>query len=57
MHITFNGTEYRLQDGIWFTGYKKAPQLIQDDLNKAAKDDFLEQEESLSDVSDVIKAS
>ena len=57
MHITFNGTEYRLQDGIWFTGYEKAPQLVQDDLNKAAKDDFFEQEESLSDVADVIKAS
>ena len=57
MKITFEDKEYYLQDGIWFCGYKKASQPIQDKLNFQAKKELQLWEEALIEVPEILQAS
>ena len=57
MKITIEDKEYYLQDGIWFCGYKKASQPIQDKLNFQAKKDLQLWEEALIEVPEILQAS
>jgi tetratricopeptide (TPR) repeat protein len=57
MDIDFEGKEYHLREGIWFCGYKKAPQFIQDQLNSQAEEDLHLREEALIGVPEILQAS
>lgn len=57
MKIHYKDKQYELRDGIWFLGYKKAPQDIQDRLNSQVENELHAWEEDLTEVSEILEAS